>query len=271
MVRIGALSRAEALHLGQSAWAEVQEPLDRQLSPLGLEAMAALNPRPGWRVLDVGCGAGQTVLQLAQAVGPAGAVSGIDIAPRLLDIARVRAAHLSNVTFMAGDAQTHALGQRSFDGIFSRFGIMAFSDAIAAFRNLRGALKRGGRLAFVCWRSLAENELDNLPVRAAGLERLVDLTAFSFSDRAMICEVLGEAGFRDVFVKPHDRSVVCGDLDATLAVVLKVGALGRILRERPSLGPEVGPAVRRALEARQGPGGVALGAATWVVSAGVSG
>jgi hypothetical protein len=92
------------------------------------------------------------------------------------------------------------------------------------------------------------------------------MTPFSFEHSGWIRDVLWEAGFRDVVVTPHDQSVVCGDLDATLAVVLKVGALGRILRERPGLAPEVKLAVRRALQARQGPDGVALGAATWIVS-----
>jgi precorrin-6B methylase 2 len=78
----------------------VREPLDRQLSPLGLRAIDALAPRPGEVVLDVGCGAGQTVLQLAERVGPQGRVIGIDIAPRLIAIARERAARLGQVSFI---------------------------------------------------------------------------------------------------------------------------------------------------------------------------
>jgi SAM-dependent methyltransferase len=229
--------------------------------------MAALKPTEGERILDVGCGAGQTILQLAEAVGPTGEVVGIDISPRVLGIARERSAALFNVEFIQADAQTHAFAPESFDAIFSRFGVMAFADPTAAFRNLRGALAPGGRLAFVCWRALDENELDSLPLRAAGLEHLADETPFSFQDPVAIRRVLGAAGFQDIDVTPHDQPVICGDLNATLSVVLNVGALGAILRQTPTLRRELGPAVRRALQSRDGPGGVSLGAATWIVGA----
>lgn len=260
-------SPADARALAETAWAAVREPLDRQLSPLGLRAMAALDPRPGERVLDVGCGAGQTVMQLAAAVGPAGAVVGIDIAPRLLAIARERTAGLANVGFALGDAQTSPLEAGGFDAVFSRFGVMAFADPVAAFGNLRQALRAGGRLAFVCWRSLAENELDLLPLRAVGLEAGADMTPFAFEDPARLRGVLGAAGFDAVTVEAHDQDVGSGDLEAMLAVVLAVGPLGRLLRETPSLKAEAEPLVRRALAAREGAGGVTLKAATWIVTA----
>ncbi len=217
--------------------------------------------------MDVGCGAGQTITQLAQLVGPTGQVVGVDMSPRWLDIARERSAALTNVGFIEADAQTHAFAPGSFDAVYSRFGVMAFDDPIAAFRNLRGALRQGARLAFVCWRSLGENELDSLPVRAAGLERRVDMTPFSLEDPVTIREILRAAGFHDVAVAPHDQPVICGDLDATLSVVLTVGALGAILRQTPSLRAQVEPAVRQTLADLEGPAGVALKAATWIVTA----
>jgi len=253
--------------LAQAAWASVREPLDQQLSPLGLRAMAALDPRPGERILDVGCGAGQTVVQLADAVGPGGEVFGIDIAPLLLSIARQRATCHPNVKFIEGDAQTYALLAERFDALYSRFGVMAFDDPVAAFRNLRSALKTGGRLAFVCWRSLAENELDLLPLRAAGLEAEIDATPFSFSDPTRIRDVLQASDFRDITIQPHDQTAGSGGLDAMLAVVLAVGPLGKVLRENPSLRPKAEPLVRQALTACDGPDGVTLKAATWIVTA----
>jgi len=253
--------------LAEQAWAAVREPLDLQLSPLGLRAIAALAPKPGEHVLDVGCGAGQTCVQLAEAVGPTGVVVGLDIAPRLLAIARARAAAHANVSFIEADAQTATLPALSFDAIFSRFGVMAFADPVAAFDNLRRGLKPEGRLAFVCWRSLAENDLDLVPLRAAGLESQADMTPFAFEDPARITEVLAGAGFGDIDVKPFDQQVGSGGLDAMLAVVLAVGPLGRILRETPSLRAKAEPLVRQALAARAGPGGVTLKAATWIVTA----
>jgi SAM-dependent methyltransferase len=253
--------------LAQIAWANVREPLDLQLSPLGLRAIEALQVRSGERILDVGCGAGQTVVQLCDLVGPAGFVVGIDIAPRLLEIAQERTADRTNVSLIEGDAQTSDLAVGTFDAVFSRFGFMAFPDPVAAFRNFHRALKPAGRLAFVCWRSLVENELDLLPLRAAGLEDLVDKTPFSFEKPDRVREVLGAAGFRAIAVAPHDQSVHSGGLEAMLSVLLAVGPLGKILRENPDLRKQAEPPVRRALEVRAEAGAPTLKAATWVVTA----
>jgi SAM-dependent methyltransferase len=229
--------------------------------------MAALDPRPGQCVLDVGCGAGQTTIQLAEAVGPAGAVVGIDIAPLLLAIARERSARYANVSFIENDAQTSCLPARSFDAIFSRFGVMAFGDPVEAFGNFRRALKPDGRLAFVCWRSLSENELDLLPLRAAGLEGAVDKTPFSLEDPNRVRDILRAAGFREISIEPYEQQVGSGSLDAMLSVVMTVGPLGKILRENPSLRANAEQPVRRALAACEGSNGVTLKAATWIVTA----
>lgn len=243
------------------------EPLDRQLSPLGLRAMAALAPRPGERVLDVGCGAGQTLVQLAQMVGPDGAVVGVDIEPLMIDLARRRTVDWPQVSLLEDDAQTVALPAGAFDALFSRFGVMVFADPVAAFRNLHSALTPKGRLAFVCWRGLAENPLDLVPLRAAGLEAMADEGPFSFADPDRIRGVLASAGFRNVVIAPHDEPVSSGGLEDMLAVLLQVGALGRILRETPALRPDADARVRRALADHDLGGVVSLIAATWIVTA----
>jgi SAM-dependent methyltransferase len=259
--------RPSRAHLAAQAWAEVCEPLDRQLSPLGLRAIEALSPLPGEVVVDIGCGAGQTILQLAGCVGPQGRVIGVDIAPLLLDVARRRAAGHARISFIEGDAQSVELPDRSADAVFSRFGVMAFADPTAAFSNFRRILKPSGRLAFVCWRSLAENELDLLPLRAAGLEAMIDPTPFSFADAARVRAVLEAAGFARITLEPHDEVVSSGDLDAMAAVLLSVGPLGKILREVPELRAAAEPRLRAALAERGDPGEVGLRAATWVVTA----
>jgi len=262
-----AQTRRPANVLAAEAWAEVREPLDRQLSPLGLRAMEALSPRSGEVIVDVGCGTGQTVLQLANLVGPEGRVIGVDIAPLLLDAARKRASGLGHISFIEGDAVALDLPQASVDAFFSRFGVMAFPDPAAAFSNFRRMLKPTGRLAFVCWRSLEENELDLLPLRAAGLEHLLDPTPFSFQDPRFLRATLNKAGFNDVRIAAHDQAVTSGDLDAMIMVLLKVGPLGRIVRENPELRLSAETRVRAALVTKGDPTRVALQAATWVVSA----
>ncbi len=229
--------------------------------------MEALSPKPGEVIVDVGCGAGQTVLQLADRVGAAGRVIGVDIAPLLLDLARLRAKGLSQASFVECDAQALDLPDRSVDGVFSRFGVMAFSDPVAAFSNFHRMMKPSGRLAFVCWRSLEENELDLIPLREAGLESMVDPTPFSFADHDHLYATLMVAGFGQIAIHAHDEAVSSGDLDAMVAVLIKVGPLGRILREHPELRSAAEPRVRAALAAREESARVVLRAAIWIVTA----
>ncbi|HET6971678.1 MAG TPA: methyltransferase domain-containing protein [Phenylobacterium sp.] len=266
MTRPG-ISSLEARRLAAQAWVEVCELIDLQLSPLGLRAIDALAPRPGEVILDVGCGAGPSVLQLAERVGPRGRVVGVDIARPLLDLARVRADGLDQADFIERDATILDLPDAGLDAVFSRFGVMAFADPAAAFANFHRMLKPSGRIAFVCWRALAENELDHLPLRAAGLESRLDPTPFSFEDPATVRATLEAAGFREIAITAHDALVSSGDLDAMIEVLLKVGPLGKILRETPRLRTDAEPKVRAALAARDHGADVALLAATWIVSA----
>src|ERR1700723_1874340 len=132
------------------AWVAMQDGLDAQLRPLGALAMAALAPAEGERLIDVGCGCGDTPLALARRVGPGGAVTGADISGPMLAVARSRAdaAQIAQARFIQADAQVHAF--EPADGVFSRFGGMFFEGPAAALANLRRALKPGGRPAFVC-------------------------------------------------------------------------------------------------------------------------
>ena len=255
-------------------WLEIRKPLERQLEPLGRAAMDALRPAPGERVLDVGCGVGATPFALARAVGPAGEVVGVDPLQAAVEVARGDPEAPGNVAFVCGDAQSYPFEPASFDAVFSRFGVMFFADPVAAFANLRRALRPGGRLGFVCWRNLDENELDAAPLRAAAPHLPAQLVAdaaasgwFSFSDQERLREILRLAGFVDVRVAPHDQPVGSGGLQAMVDVCSRVGALGKILRERPEFRREAVPALEQALRELDGPAGPVLHAATWVVTA----
>ena len=258
-------------------WADLQVPLDRQLAPLGHAAMAALSPKPGERILDIGCGAGDTTLELARMVAPDGRITGADISHTLLEVARRRAGGLAGVRFVEADVQTHRFEPSGFDAVFSRFGVMFFADPTAAFANIRSALKPGGRLAFVCWRTPAENPIMSLPM-AAALSKLPPLAPspppvpgapgpFAFADPDRVRGILADAGFSDVVVAPTDMKVSGGDLETVLAMALKVGPLGALLREYPEHRDGAIDAVREALSAHDGPDGVKLDSATWIVTA----
>ncbi|MGI9408642.1 MAG: class I SAM-dependent methyltransferase [Hyphomicrobiaceae bacterium] len=134
------------------AWAEVRELLELQLAPLGRRAIAALEPSPGESILDIGCGGGETSLELADAVAPHGTVVGVDISSAVLQFARQAAVHCRRVRFVEADAEAYSFEPNSFDAVYSRFGVMFFADPVSAFVNVRRSLKRDGRLAFVCWR-----------------------------------------------------------------------------------------------------------------------
>ena len=255
-------------------WAELQGPLDRQLAPLGRAGMAVLQPKPGEKILDIGCGAGETSLELATAVAPGGQVTGADISRTLLEVARRRAEGLAGVEFLEADAQTAAFAPGGFNAVFSRFGVMFFSDPVAAFVNIRRALAPGGRLVFVCWRTPAENPIMTLPM-AAALAHVPPPAPpepgapgpFAFADAERVRGILTTAGFKDVTVTPHNEKVGGGDLDTVVGLSLRVGPLGGLLRENPDKRDVVIASVREALKAHDGPDGVRLDSATWIVAA----
>jgi SAM-dependent methyltransferase len=253
-------------------WVAQQERLDRQLDPLGRATLKALTPRPGEHVLDVGCGGGQTTLQIAETVGPAGRVVGLDVSLPLLEAARRRGPS-ANVSFVSADAQTHPFEQ-PFDAIYSRFGVMFFSDPVAAFANLKHALKPGGRIAFVCWRAEDENPIMTVPMRAA-VKHLPPLPApppnapgpFAFADRARVEGILQAAGFEAVALTPHDERIGGNDRAATLELALQIGPLGRWLREHPEHREAALFAVRDAIEPFIVDGIASFPSATWIVTA----
>ena len=262
--------------MGQ-VWTRFQAQLDRQLEPLGERAMQALAPQPGERILDVGCGCGDTSLALAERVAPSGVVTGVDISAPMLEVARHRpraAADLA-LEFRLADAQTEDLGAGAFDALFSRFGVMFFDDPQAAFANLRRALKPGGRLAFVCWRPLPENPWMGAPMAAA--RDLLPPTPpadplapgpFAFADPERVRGILTEAGFTDISIDPFDTAVGGGDAAATLELNLNIGPLSFALREAPQLREAVAARVSEMLNAYVLPDGqVKMPAAVWIVRA----
>ncbi|MCX5740952.1 MAG: class I SAM-dependent methyltransferase [Proteobacteria bacterium] len=254
-------------------WAAMQPHLDTQLAPLGLAALDALALVPGERVADIGCGGGQTTMQIAARVGRGRTVIGVDISRPLLAAARARAPEL---TFVEADAQTYDFGVGTHDAIFSRFGVMFVADPVAAFTNLGHALRPGGRLAFMCWRPAAENPVMTVALAAAVAAGVPAPPApsdprapgaFAFADPTYVTGILEAAGFHHVDLRPHDVRVGGNDLAASLELALQVGPLSRLLRDQPQFRELATAAVREAL-ARYLDGDVVLmPSATWIVTA----
>lgn len=261
-------------------WVARQAALDRMIAPFGARAMDALAPRPGERIVDVGCGCGDTSLALARRVGPSGAVLGIDVSEPMLARARERAAaeRLAQVRFVAGDAQTHAFAAASADALFSRFGVMFFVDPTAAFANLRTALQPDGRLAFVCWQERAANPwMTTLLAALASAVALPPPPApdapgpFALGDRERLRRILDGAGFRDVAIEPFTPPVVLGGggtLDESVEFALDLGPTSAALRDGgPEARPRITAALHEALAPFATPGGVTMPAAAWIVTA----
>ena len=257
-------------------WARLQDRLDRQLEPLGLMAMDEAQIRKGWRILDIGCGTGQTSLELASRVGPEGRVSGADISRPMLELARRRAeaGAVANASFTEADAQHHDFGHGAFDLVFSRFGVMFFADPVAAFANLRTALRHGGRLNFVTWRPARDNQWVAVPMQAA-FEHLPRPEApapgtpgeFAFAEPERVQSILQGAGFTDIAIEPRDAAIGGSSLDLTVDTMLSMGPIGALLREMPEKRDAVGDSLRKVIAPFAGPQGVRMGAAVWLVSA----
>jgi SAM-dependent methyltransferase len=257
-------------------WASLQEPLDRQIAPLGEAALEALAPAVGSHVLDVGCGCGHTTVDLAVRVGSGGTVVGIDLSTPMLAVARRRTVPpgAGRIEYRQADAPVADLGPGAFDAVYSRFGVMFFGDPVAAFMNLRRALRRGGRVAFVCWRSLDVNPWMREPLEAARplLPPVppVDPAApgpFAFADERRVAAILGAAGLRDIAIRAFDASIGGAGIEETLAMTLRLGPLGAALRDSPSHRAALVEPVRAVLESYLTPRGVLMPASVWIVQA----
>jgi len=147
-VSVGMAQRAFWNSDATRRWVTEQARIDRLMADVTEAALAAAAPMPGEIVLDVGCGTGTTTLRLADAVGPSGQVLGVDISEQQLGLGRQRVsdAGTTRVQLVLDDAATHDSAPESFDLCFTRFGVMFFADPVAAFRNIRRAMKPNGRL-----------------------------------------------------------------------------------------------------------------------------
>jgi SAM-dependent methyltransferase len=217
-------------------WTSLQARMDVNLSAIGDAVLALADARAGMAVLDVGCGTGATSLAMAAAGAK---VTGLDVSKPMLGLARKRAAEAGlDIAFIEADASAHAFAPE-YDLIFSRFGVMFFDDPIGAFANLHRALRTGGRLAFVCWRPLAENLWAAAPLGAAKPflpeQPSPDPLApgpFAFADPQRILSILTDVGFHDVEIEKYDGVMRMGrDIPTIAAQTLQIGPLSRAVGE----------------------------------------
>jgi len=255
-------------------WARNPERYDGMMGGVNDALLAAATIGSSQRVLDVGCGTGQTTL-LAARRASSGWVTGIDLSAAMLERARSAAAAqgLANVEFIQGDAQVHPLPSAGYDVTISRSGVSLFADLVAAFTNLARALGPGGRLAFT---GPGPPNPDSDMARATAavrplLRRLspTQLGIGSLVDPARIRAVLAAADFVEVTTTPLDYAVVLGR-DAVDAVEF-LFATGPYRYNLDGVDRGVEARARadleRALRAHETPDGVRLRRVDWLVTA----
>jgi ubiquinone/menaquinone biosynthesis C-methylase UbiE len=254
------------------------------LSAHGERGLQLHPPRFGDRVLDLGCGFGDTTLRLAELVGPHGEAVGVDAAWRFIAAARADAdeAAVVNARFVVGDVEGDDL-DGGFDYAFSRFGTMFFANPVSALRNVRSALAPGGRLCMVVWRRKLDNEWLHRAERVVKGFLTRPLTTdeptcgpgpFSMADADALTDVLVRAGFEDISLHRCDIEITIGaDLDEAVDFVMALGPAGELIRlagnEAEALRPAIVAALGEALADLREPGReeVRAPASTWLVGA----
>ncbi len=242
----------------------------------------ALPVREGDRVLDVGCGFGDTAIKLARLVGPKGDVVGIDCCDAFLDYARNDAEEksIANISFQRGDAEI-ALPVNEYDFVFARFGTMFFTNPVAAMRNMRLALKPGGTMVHIVWRDRVDNPwlstakevvLKFLPPPGEDAQTCGP-GPFSMANEEMVRGMMKAAGYEEIEFRRVDAQVLVGnDVQDAVDFQLALGPAGEVFREAGEEGEnkraEIESALGEAINAqRKSAEGIVMDSSSWVISA----
>jgi ubiquinone/menaquinone biosynthesis C-methylase UbiE len=262
------------------AWADEYEVIDRLFAGLTRVALDHAAPKLGERVIDIGCGSGTTVLELAARVGPTGYVLGADVSKPSVEKAqeRIAAAGVQQAEITLCDVSTHSFPANSFDLVFSRFGVMFFADPVAAFANIHKAMKSDGRLAVAVFRTPQENKWATAAL--ATVRHLLpsitppgpeDPGQFSWADAARVRRILETAGFQDISLTPHDPEMPLAGRGGAAEAANFMSRVGPVVRAMSDASEQRRKEVRAALEAffkiHEGPKGIVLPGAIWVVTA----
>ena len=257
-------------------WSAHADAYDRSLREHSAHLLRAAGIQSGERVLDIGCGNGRSTIDAARAASNGRAV-GVDLSSAMLAHARdtARAEGVSNVEFVQGDAQVHAFDPATFDVTISRFGVMFFADPAAAFANVGRALKPGGRVMWIVWRSLADNEVfscirsaiaigRDLPIAPAGVP-----SPFGLADPEFTRSGLAAAGFVDIELEACDATYDAGaDTDAAFAYLSGLGFTRFATDDLDDADRKLAfAALRVTVDEHATPNGVLFDSACWLVAA----
>jgi SAM-dependent methyltransferase len=256
-------------------WAALQPALDAMLTPVTETLLAKAGIEAGMRVLDIGCGCGETSVLAARRGAD---VTGVDISGPMLAVARARGeGGEGSVRFIEADASQFR-DVEGFDIILSRFGIMFFDDPDSAFGNLRALLKPKGRLVFACWQDRSANEWATAPMRA--IADLLPETPpadpyapgpFALADAERLRRILTSAGYGDVSIETYAFPVTfaaSGGAEAAADFGMQIGpAAAAAATLDADTRREVRERLRDCFSDYEKEGAVRLGGAAWLVAA----
>lgn len=258
---------------GGKRWVKYIDRLEAMLSDLSTHLVNRVAPRAGEHILDIGCGGGPTSATYAAAVGDSGRVLGVDISAPILKLGTQRFGDVSQLQFELADAMTHTFSEATFDTMTSRFGVMFFPDPAAAFSNIRKAIKPGGRLCFMCWQPMTENDWMAIPAAAAfsvlpAPERPAPGTPgpFAFGDPDYVRGIVEPAGFGELSFSAVTETLTLGSLDETMELMTQMGPAAQSLREvEEHERLEATAKIRDALNEHQRDGAIRMRGSVWIV------
>jgi ubiquinone/menaquinone biosynthesis C-methylase UbiE len=245
------------------------------------KVLPSLGIGKGDRVVDVGCGFGDTAIEFARRVGPSGSVLGVDCCEAFLHHGRAdaKAAGLDNVEFLQADVQAHRF-EPVHDFCFSRFGTQFFENPVAGLRNMRSALRPGGTMTMIVWRTIDDNPWLGLPKRIVlqflpppGEDaRTCGPGPFSMADPEMVTKQLEIAGYSGIEFERIDAPLMVGnDPDDAVQFQLALGPAGEVYREAGARAverhDEIAAALRAELAKYQTGQGVVMDSSSWKVTA----
>ena len=243
--------------------------------------LPSLEVGEGDKVVDVGCGFGDTAIEFARRVGPSGSVLGIDCCDGFLEFARddAKAAGVENLVFVEGDAQSYRF-EPVHDFCFSRFGTQFFENPVAGLRNMRTALRPGGVMTMIVWRTIDDNPWLGLPKEIVlqylpppgDDARTCGPGPFSMADQDMVTRQLEIAGYADIEFERVDAPLMVGrTADDAVGFQIALGPAGEVYREAGEEAErqrdDIDAALKSELSKYETPEGIVMASSSWKISA----